>query len=244
MRIFLMLLMCFRVPYFCSKMPKIYNWSMDSGVHSVCFHSDFAIKTVLKLVWKCVTRSNILFICNTFCCWLILLSSLYIELALVSCTNPNNVHCFGTIFPNLNFVFASICATRTVHIQSEQYRSCSTVKQRRAVGAAPKTALWLWVREMTWYPYTRGVRGRMKVKQRWFKVTRELCSTSCSWRPLDWRIRKSFDVYTVTQSRSVVTSAENPAPKNSPQSNGELRNGHEANLRALLYQNVSTNGVI
>ena len=24
----------------------------------------------LKVVWKCVTRSNILFICNTFCCWL------------------------------------------------------------------------------------------------------------------------------------------------------------------------------
>ena len=45
--------------------------------------------------------------------------------------------CFGTIFPNLNFVFASICAARPVHIQSNQYRSCSTVKQRRAVGAAP-----------------------------------------------------------------------------------------------------------
>ena len=24
----------------------------------------------LKVVWKCVTRSSILFICNTFCCWL------------------------------------------------------------------------------------------------------------------------------------------------------------------------------
>ena len=49
-----------------------------------------------------------LFICNTFCCRLILLSlSLYTELALVCCTNPNNVNCFGTIFPNLNFVFAS-----------------------------------------------------------------------------------------------------------------------------------------
>ena len=99
------------------------------------------------------------------------------------CTNPENVHCFGTIFPNLNFVFASICAARPVHIQSDQYRSCSTVKQRRAVGAAPfipmgsnpKTALWLWVREMTRYLYTRGMRGRMKAKQHWFKVTRELC---------------------------------------------------------------------
>ena len=36
-------------------------------------------------------------------------------------------------------------------------------------------ARWLWVREITWYLYTRGVRGWMKAKQRWFKVTRELC---------------------------------------------------------------------
>ena len=47
----------------------------------------------------------------------------------VCCTNPVNVHCFGTIFPNLNFVFASICAARPVHIQSDQYRSCSTVNK-------------------------------------------------------------------------------------------------------------------
>ena len=32
-----------------------------------------------------------------------------------------------------------------------------------------------WVREITWCLYTRGVCGRMKAKQRWFKVTRELC---------------------------------------------------------------------
>ena len=125
-----------------------------------------------------------LFICNTFCCRLILFSlSLYIELSLVCCTNPNNVNCFGTIFRNLNFVFVSILTARSVHIESDQYRSCSTVKQGPAVGATPstpigeqpKTALWLWVREITWYLYTRGVRGRMKAKQRWFKVTRELC---------------------------------------------------------------------
>ena len=60
-----------------------------------------------------------LFVCNTFCCRLILLSlSLYIELSLVCCTNPDNVNCFGTIFPNLNFVFASIWAARPVHICS------------------------------------------------------------------------------------------------------------------------------
>ena len=160
---------------------------MDNGVHGVCFCSDFAIKTVAsytKTRLKMCHTFKHLFICNTFCCRLILLSlSLYIELELVCCTNPNNVNCFGTIFPNLNFIFASIWAARPVHIESDQYRSCSTVKQGPAVGATPstpigeqpKTALWLWVREMTWYLYTRGVRGRMKAKQRWFKVTRELC---------------------------------------------------------------------
>ena len=67
-----------------------------------------------------------------------MLSSLYIELALVCCTNPDTVHCFGTTFPNLNFVFASICAARPVHIQFRtEFRSCSTDKQRRMVGAAP-----------------------------------------------------------------------------------------------------------
>ena len=40
---------------------------------------------------------------------------------------PRQCSLFGTIFPNLNFVFASFCAARPVHIQSDQYRSCSTV---------------------------------------------------------------------------------------------------------------------
>ena len=53
-------------------------------------------------------------------------------------------------------------------------------------------------------------------------------------KQLDWRIRHShFGVYTVSQSRSVETSAENPAPDNSPQSIGELHNGHVANLQEL-----------
>ena len=55
------------------------------------------------------------------------------------CTNPDNVNCIGTIFPNLNFVFASIWAARPVHIESDQYKSCSTVKQGPAVGATPST---------------------------------------------------------------------------------------------------------
>ena len=138
---------------------------------------DSYAKTRLKM---CHTFKH-LFICNTFCCRLILLSlSLYIELALVCSTNHNQINCFGTIFPNLNFVFASIWAARPVHIESDQYRSCSTIKQGPAVGATPSTQIGEQpkkrrVREITWYLYTRGVRGRMKAKQRWFKVTRELC---------------------------------------------------------------------
>ena len=151
------------------------------------------------------------------------------------CTNPDNVHCLGTTFPNVNFVFASICAARPVHIQSPQYRSCSTVKQRRAMGSNQKQCCGS---EFTkWhdiYLYTRGVRGRIKAKQRWFKVIRELCH---EWfhHVHDGHWTWEFDVYTVSQSHSVMTSAENPAPENSPQSIGELRNGHVANLQELYH---------
>ena len=130
--------MSFRVPHLCSKILKIYNWSMDSGVHSVCFRGVSPLRQCLDSYAKshlkmCHTFKH--FIHMQFCCWLILLSSLNIELALVCWTNPDDVHCFRTIFRNLIFVFASICAARPVHIQSNQYRSCSTVKQRRAVSA-------------------------------------------------------------------------------------------------------------
>ena len=153
------------------------------------------------------------------------------------------LHCFGTIFPNLNFVFASISAACLVHIQSDQYRSCSTVKQRRADAEQPKTVLWLWVREMTWYLYTRWVRGRMKANNADLKLLENcvmngsimfgimfMTATGLENSP------RSFDVYTVSQSRSVVTSAENPAPKNSPQSIGELGNGHVAYYTRLVRQ--------
>ena len=43
------------------------------------------------------------------------------------------------------------------------------------MGSNQKQRCGSWVREITWYLYTRGVRRRMKAKQRWFKVTRELC---------------------------------------------------------------------
>ena len=205
---------------------------------------DSYAKTRFKM---CHTFKHLL-ICNTFCCRLILLSlSLYIELALVCCTNPNNVNCFGTIFPNLNFVFASIWAASPVHIESDQYRSCSTVKQGPAVSATPstpigeqpKTALWLWVCEITYYLYTRWVHGQNNADLKLLENCLMngfiifgimfMTATGLENSP------QSFGAYTVSQSRSVVTSAENPAPDNSPQSIGELRNGHVANLQELYY---------
>ena len=139
MRFFLRSSTCFRVPHLCSKIPKIYNRSMDSGVlPRWSRHQNNGSIPTLKHVWKCVTRSSILFICNTFFCWIILFSSLYIESTLVCCTNRDNALCFGTIFPNVNFVFVSICASRPVHMQSAQYRSCWTVKQRRPMGSKRK----------------------------------------------------------------------------------------------------------
>ena len=126
---------------------------------------------------------------QAFLFWLILLSSLYIELALVCCMNPDNVHCFGTIFPNLNYVLPqSVPPARYIFNPTNTEVAQLSTTWWRSVGAAPgihpgihpdgeqpKTALWLWVCEITWYLYTRGVRGRMQAKQRWFKVTRELC---------------------------------------------------------------------
>ena len=44
--------MCFRIPHLYSKIPKIPHWSMDSGVHSVCFRGDFAITTVVGFLRK------------------------------------------------------------------------------------------------------------------------------------------------------------------------------------------------
>ena len=105
----------------------------------------------------------------------------------VCCTNPDNVHCFGTIFPNLNFVFASISAARLVHIQSDKYRSCSTVNKVNNVttrdrcsrhssrwGATKNSDVALSSRNNMISIHQRGTRTN-EGKQRWFKVTRELC---------------------------------------------------------------------
>ena len=205
---------------------------------------DSYAKTRLKM---CHTFKH-LFICNTFCCRLILLSlSLYIELALMCCTNHNNINCFGTIFPNLNlFLRQSEPPARSYWIRPIQ-NNCQTRTRCRCYSIHPdwgatKTALWLWVRKITWYLYNhrsaRANEGKTTLIWSYSRTVSWMVSSfsaSCSWRPLDWRIRQSFGVYTVSQSRSVVASAENPAPDNSPQSIGELRNGHVANLQELYH---------
>ena len=66
-------------------------------------------------------------------------------------------------------------------------------------------------------------------------------------KQLDWRIRHSHLASTLF--RNLVPwwrLRRNRASDNSPQSIGELRNGHEANLQelSLLYQTGSKNGVI
>ena len=115
-------------------------------------------KTRLKM---CHTFKH-LFIWNTFCCWLILLSlSLYIELALVCCTNPDNVNCFGIIFLNVNFCVNLSRPPGPYWIRPiQKLLNCQTRTRCRCYSihhdwGATKTALWLWVREITWYLYNQ-----------------------------------------------------------------------------------------
>ena len=95
----------------------------------------------------------------------------------VCCTNPDNVHCFGTIFPNLNFVFASIWAARPVHIQSDQYRSCSTVNKVNNVTTRDRcsrhSSRWGATKNNAVALSSRN--NMISIRERWFKVTRELC---------------------------------------------------------------------
>ena len=109
---------------------KIDRWIM---VYTVCASAvispirqwlDSYAKTVLKM-WHTFKHS----IHMQYFLLLTNLVIVFVHWVSTSGLYPDNVHCFGTIFPNLNFVFASICAARPVHIQSDQYRSCSTVKQ-------------------------------------------------------------------------------------------------------------------
>ena len=163
------------------------------------------------------------------------------------CTNTVNVHCFGTIFPNLNFVFASICASRPVIFNPTN----TEVSQLSNNDAQPKTAPWLWVREITWYLTPEECVDERRQNNTDFKLLENCVMTGFIIFGIMFitatglgNSPQSFDVYPVSRSHSVLTSAENPAPDNSPQSSGELRNGHVDNLRELLYRTGSKNGVI
>ena len=163
------------------------------------------------------------------------------------CTNPENVHCFGTIFPNLNFVFASIvcrpsgpysirpiqkllnCQTKTRGGCCNQDRRCGSEFAKYT----PEECVDDWRQNNADLKLLENC-----VMNGFMFGIMFMTATGLQNSP------QSFDVYTVSQSHSVVTSAENPAPENSPQSIGELRNGYVANLQELLYQTGSKNGVI
>ena len=87
---------------------------------------------------------------------------------------PRQCSLFGDYIPESKLCFClNLCRPPgTYSIRPiQKLLNCQTMM----LGSNQKTALWPWVREITWYLYTRGVRGRMKAKQRWFKATRELC---------------------------------------------------------------------
>ena len=119
-------------------------------------------------------------------------------------------------------------------------------------GEQRKTALWLWVHEMTWYLYTRGVRGRIKANQRWFQVTRGLCH---EWfhhvhdgHCQGWRIRHSLLTSTLFHSLVPWWCPQRIRPHGRKLASVSWRTlqyyGHVANLHELLYQPGSKNGVM
>ena len=188
MSIFLRSSMCFRVPHLCSKIPKIYNWSMDSGVHSVCFRGDFALRQWLDFYAK--SRLNLWRTFKHFIHMQYFLLPTNLVIVFVHWVStgvlyePRQGSLFWDYIPESKFFFLpqsvppAWCIfnpTNTDVAQLSTWRRAMGAPGIHPDGEQPKTALWLWVHEITWYLYTRGVRGRMKAKQRWYKVTRELC---------------------------------------------------------------------
>ena len=117
---------------------------------------DFTIKTVDEFMHRSAldrggTCWRIFIHMQHFRCWPVLLFLMEIVLAMVCFRNLDKVHCFGTIFRN-----------QPCHVQLSGCRGgCRSVDPH---GEHPKTALQLWIREVTWYLYTRGMRGRMSAK--------------------------------------------------------------------------------
>ena len=113
--------------------------------------------------------------CKTFSCWPVLLFYMHIVLSLVRCRNPDNVHCFGTVFMNeISLCIPLLCTP--VPLQSENREvaqlSFDTVGPAQLIPmGSNQTRRCNWIREMTWNLYTRRVRGRMNAKQHGFKMT-------------------------------------------------------------------------
>ena len=157
---------------------------------------------------------------------------------------------FWSIFPNLNFVLRqSVPRVRSMfNPTNTEVAQLSNNDARWVLLHSSRwgATMWLWIREMISIHQRSAATNEDKTTQIYGY------SRTVSWMvSLDGFIMfgimfmtatglenslQAFDVYTVSQSPSVVTSAENPAPEKSPQSIEELRNGHVANLQELLYQ--------
>ena len=162
---------------------------------------------------------------------------------------PRQCSLFWDFIPESKLCFCLKCAARPVHIQSDQYSSCSTVnnvtgdarwvlqafipmgsnqKQRCGSGFTKKHDIYT-PEECAeeWRQNNADLKSLENCVMNGFIIFGIMFMTANGPE----NSPQSFGVYTVSQSRSVVTSAENPAPDNSPQSIGELRNGHMANLQ-------------
>ena len=110
-------------------------------------------------------------------------------------------------------------------------------------GEQAKTALWLWVREITWYPYTRGVRGRKKQNNADLKLLDNCVMNSLIIFGIVFMtatglgIRHSHLASTLFHSLVPWWRPRRIRPQVTRLSHwiGELRNGHVANLQELYY---------
>ena len=121
------------------------------------------------------TRLKMLHTFKHFIQYFLLLTNLVIVFVIVSTgvlCEPRQCSLFGDYIPESKLCFClNLCRSPGAYSirPIQKLFNCQTTTRNQ------KTAAWLWVPEITWYLYTRGVRGRMKAKQRWFKVTRDLC---------------------------------------------------------------------
>ena len=181
--------MCFRVPRLCSKIPKytIDRWIV---VYTVCTSAvisplrqwlDSYAKTRLKM-WHTFKHFHHMpyFLLPTN---LVIVFVHWVSAGVLY--EPRQCSLFWDYIPESKLCFClNLCRPPGAYSirPIQKLLNCQQRDDARWVlqafipmGSNQKTALWLWVRKITWYLYTRGVRGRIKAKQRWFKVTRELC---------------------------------------------------------------------